>query len=62
MMRTISAQKVIEITSLSRSMLWRLERAGSFPAALRMSAGRKAYVAAEVHAWLAARANARRPT
>jgi prophage regulatory protein len=43
------------ITGLSRTSIWRLERAGDFPKRIRLSAGAVGYRRAEVDAWLASR-------
>ena len=41
--------------TLSKSQLARLEKAGLFPARVRLSGHRYGYVAAEVEAWIDAR-------
>jgi prophage regulatory protein len=50
---------VTDRTSLSRTTLWRMVRAGEFPKPIAVSPGRVAWSEAEVNAWMAARANAR---
>jgi prophage regulatory protein len=42
-------------TGLSRTSIWRLERAGDFPKRIRLSAGAVGYRRAEVEAWLKSR-------
>lgn len=43
------------ITGLSRTSIWRLERAGNFPRRVRLTAGAVGYRRAEVEQWLADR-------
>lgn len=50
---------VVEATGLSRSTLWRLERAGNFPKRRRLSPGRVAWRSEEIDAWRDAREPAR---
>lgn len=47
----IGKKKVIELTSLSDTTLWRLERQGKFPKRKQISAKRVAWVAGEVLEW-----------
>ncbi len=54
--RMLRASEVTVRTKLSRSTIWRLERAGRFPARRQMSLGRVAWVESEVNAWLSSRA------
>ena len=54
--RMLRAKEVLVRTQLSRSTIWRLERAGVFPARRQISCGRVAWVESEVNAWLASRA------
>lgn len=42
-------------TGLSKTTIWRLERAGDFPARIRLSAGAVGYRRSEVKAWLESR-------
>jgi prophage regulatory protein len=51
--RLINGSAVQEITSLSRSTIWRLVRTGEFPAAIVLTAGRKAWDADAVERWIA---------
>ncbi len=53
--RMLRAREVTARTQLSRSTIWRLERAGRFPARRQLSSGRVAWVESEVDAWLASR-------
>jgi len=46
---------VMNITGLSRTTLWRLERAGKFPMRLRLSANRIGWRKDEVEGWIATR-------
>jgi len=52
-MRLISREEVLNKTSLSQPTLWRKERAGEFPKAVRISANRVAYDEDAVDAWIA---------
>lgn len=49
--RFIRAKMVCEITSLSYTTIWRLERAGKFPKRIRLSESRVAWLHSEVIAW-----------
>jgi prophage regulatory protein len=46
---------VIRCTGLSRTTIWRLERAGKFPRRLRLSANSVGWSSDEIEAWLAGR-------
>jgi predicted DNA-binding transcriptional regulator AlpA len=46
---------VLNITGLSRTTLWRLEREGKFPLRLRLSANRVGWRKDEVEGWIATR-------
>jgi predicted DNA-binding transcriptional regulator AlpA len=46
---------ILNITGLSRTTLWRLERAGKFPMRLRLSANRVGWRKDEVEEWIATR-------
>lgn len=46
---------VPSITSLSRTTIWRLERAGDFPKRIRLSAGAVGYRVSEIQTWLDSR-------
>jgi prophage regulatory protein len=49
---------VREITGLSRSTTWRLERAGKFPARRRLSNNTVGWLASDISRWLATRPTA----
>lgn len=51
----VGTQQVIRLTGLSRTTIWRLERAGKFPERLRLSAHRVGWYQAEVAEWIASR-------
>lgn len=53
--RAYSARTVQQLTSLSRTSIWRLARAKQFPSAVPLSPGRVGYDANAVDRWLAAR-------
>lgn len=55
----ISINEVCDRTSLSRTTLWRMTRAGDFPAPITITGMRKAFVAAEIDDWIASRISAR---
>jgi prophage regulatory protein len=50
--RFVSWPEVRLITGLSRTTIWRLQKTGEFPKAVRISPGRIAWRASEVTAWL----------
>jgi len=54
-MRIMRLQEVMQTTALSRSTIWRLERAGTFPRRQRLAARAVGWVAEDVVAWLRAR-------
>jgi len=58
----ISLNAVCEATSLSRTMVNRLRRAGSFPAAVKLGDKRVCFVKAEVERWIQAKIAARDAT
>jgi prophage regulatory protein len=47
--------KVEELTSLSRTTRWRLERRGEFPKRVRLSPGRVGWRQADIEAWIRSR-------
>lgn len=53
--RLLGWRRVQDITGLSRTTAWRLQRAGSFPAPVRISVNRVAWRESELMAWAAAR-------
>ena len=50
--------RVVEITSLSRTTIWRLEKAGKFPRKVRLSERLVGYHTAAVHRWIEEREGA----
>jgi prophage regulatory protein len=46
---------VEELTSLSRTTRWRMERRGEFPRSVRLSPGRVGWRQAEIEAWIRSR-------
>ena len=57
--RLISVIEAGRRTSLSRTTMWRLARQGAFPAPIKITDGRSAYVEAEISDWVEARMAAR---
>ncbi len=58
--RYLRTNECERLTGLSRSTLWRLERAGSFPRRRKLSANAVGWLENEVRAWLQDRAEPRR--
>ena len=58
--RLIRISDVMQLTSLSRAHLWRLMKAGKFPAAVELSSRSRAWRLDEVNAWIE-RKSAERP-
>jgi len=50
--RVLSQQAVLERVPVSRTTLWRMERAGLFPQRIRVSANRVGWIEADVDAWV----------
>jgi predicted DNA-binding transcriptional regulator AlpA len=50
-----SEKKVIEITGLSRSTIYRSTKTGIFPKAKQLSGRRKGYLAKDIYSWIASR-------
>lgn len=50
--RLYSHRELVQITGLSRTTLWRMQRNGTFPQRRQISPGRVAWVAADIEAWL----------
>jgi prophage regulatory protein len=48
----LSRRQVMKVTTWGSTTLWRRVRDGSFPAPLKISAGRVAWPASDVEAWL----------
>jgi prophage regulatory protein len=53
--RLIGADEVRRRVDLSRSTIWRLERAGEFPRSVQISPGRKAWREADVDQWISSK-------
>lgn len=53
--RLIQVKEVIRLTSISRTQLHRLVKAGNFPRPCRIGASRKAWSLADVRSWIADR-------
>ncbi|CAN5241642.1 hypothetical protein BH18GEM1_BH18GEM1_08220 [soil metagenome] len=52
-MRFLGAEEVERRTSLGRGTIWRLERAGTFPARVKIGPARRvAWIEAEIESWL----------
>lgn len=51
----IRLPEVEKLTGIKRTQIYRLQQAGSFPRRIKLGARCSAYVASEVHAWIAAR-------
>ena len=58
-MQFIRPKQVMALIGVSKATLWRMVRAGRFPAPVRIGAFSKAYVLEEVQAWMAAVAEQR---
>ena len=54
-MKIVRIQYVINVTGLSRTTIWRLERRGDFPNRLRLGQNSCGWVAQEVEDWIASR-------
>ena len=54
-MRILKLKEIEGITALSRTTMWRLERAGNFPARIHLSDNSVGWDEAEVLAWVASR-------
>ena len=53
--RFISYDEVHDRTGLSRTTIWRLERAKDFPQSVRISPGRRAWRESDLDRWIASR-------
>ncbi|AUI65581.1 MULTISPECIES: AlpA family transcriptional regulator [Glaesserella] len=51
----LSKARVIEITSLSATTIWRKMKEGTFPKSVRASMGRVAWYKSDIDKWLAER-------
>ena len=54
-MKILRIQDVINVTGLSRTTVWRLERRGDFPSRLRLGENSCGWVAQEIQDWIASR-------
>lgn len=50
-----SKAKVVEITTLSATTIWRMMRKGEFPQSVRASMGRVAWYKSDIDKWIAER-------
>lgn len=57
-MTALTTAEVTAKVGLSRCSLWRMVRAGTFPAARLLSPGRKAWLSDDIDEWLASRPEA----
>ena len=55
--RLIPPSAVLDRTSLSRTTIWRMVRAGTFPKAVEVSPGRVAWSEAALNDWIASKLN-----
>jgi predicted DNA-binding transcriptional regulator AlpA len=53
--RILRIKKVIELTGLSRTTIWRMERKGEFPARVQLGVGSVGWRYSEVNGWIKAR-------
>ena len=53
--RALSHKAVLERVPVSRTTLWRMERAGQFPKRIQISPNRVAWLESDVDAWLEGR-------
>ena len=51
----VGTEWVTWLTALSRTTIWRLERAGKFPQRLRLSSNRVGWYQSEVEEWISTR-------
>lgn len=59
-LRILRKAQVLEMTGLSYSTVWRLEKAGQFPARRQLGAKSVGWIAKEVENWILTRAKAGR--
>lgn len=53
--RMLNVAEVCELTGVSRTSIWRLQRAGEFPAPRRLIGHRVAWLSSEIGEWIEAR-------
>ncbi|HSD16226.1 MAG TPA: AlpA family phage regulatory protein [Thermomonas sp.] len=58
--RILPPREAWHTAGISRSTMYRLEKAGRFPRRLQISEGRTGYLASELEAWLKGRAALRK--
>lgn len=51
-MKLVRLKRVLEITGLSRTTIWRLERAGEFPKCLRITDKSVAWLESDIQDWI----------
>lgn len=54
-MELLSTKQVAQRLSIGRTSLWQLTKQDDFPKTIQVTVGRKAYVAAEIDAWIKTR-------
>lgn len=54
-MKILRIGQVQELVQLSRTTIWRRERAGDFPARIRLAENSVGWLADEIEAWVSAR-------
>lgn len=54
-MEFLSIKEVCRRLTIGRTQLWKLEKAGGFPKSIRITFGRKVFVANEIDEWMRAR-------
>lgn len=54
--RVLRDPQVFDITKLSKSTRWRLEKAGLFPKKIRLSPNAVGWLESDIHLWLEQRA------
>lgn len=61
MTRMLDVQEVMDLTGLSRTTIWRREKAGEFPQRREVSPRRVGWLDTEITEWLATRPKGIRP-
>ena len=54
----IAISEAVEMTGLSRTTIWRMEREGTFPKLHQISPGRRAFLKSEIDKWIAEKTGA----
>jgi prophage regulatory protein len=60
-MKLLRIKQVMEVTGLSRMILWRLEKAGDFPIRRRLGSNSVAWLESDIAAWIKSRPRANAP-